>query len=303
MPEIQTATKEHSGAVTRCMPVRPVLVACRGACLVHIYPTGPVMGKRYELSTEKGLVIGRGVDCSIVIEDHSVSRKHARIELTSEGFVAEDLGSTNGTLVNNQPITRQVLQDGDYLRIGNCIYRFLAGGNVEAEYHEEIYRLAIFDGLTEIPNKRYLLEFLNRELARAIRYNRPLSLLLFDIDRFKQINDTYGHLCGDQVLHDMIAHLKTIIRADELLARYGGEEFAVVLPECTLDNACKVGERLREMVEQQVFLFEQQRIPVTISVGVASLPGNVTFTVSQLLEQADLKLYQAKNTGRNRVCG
>src|SRR5262249_34686491 len=156
---------------------------------------------------------GRGGDCHIHIEDHSVSRKHARIDPTTEGYVAVDLGSTNGTFVNDQPVTRQVLRDGDYLRTGNCIYRFLAGGNVEAEYHEEIYRLAIVDGLTDIPNKRFLNEFLVRELSRSSRHNRPLSLILFDIDRFKVINDEWSHLCGDQVLRELASRMKTQIRA------------------------------------------------------------------------------------------
>src|SRR5438552_8298891 len=122
------------------------------------------------------------------------------------------------------------LKDGDYLRVGNCICRFLAGGNVEAQYHEEIYRLTIIDALTEIPNKRFFLEFLDRELARTVRYHRPLSLILFDIDKFKVINDQLGHLAGDFTLREMASSLKAAIRKEELFARYGGEEFAVVLP-------------------------------------------------------------------------
>src|SRR5207247_11150600 len=128
------------------------------------------------------------------ITDHSGSRRHARIELRADGFYAVDLESTNGTFVNDVPGAAGRLKDGDYLRAGNCIYRFLAGGNVEAEYHEEIYRLTIIDALTEIHNKRYLLEFLERELARTTRYRRPLALILFDLDLFKKVNDEFGHL-------------------------------------------------------------------------------------------------------------
>lgn len=294
---------ERTTAETMCTPPRPLSAVCRDACLVHIYPSGPGMGKRYPLSNTTSVQIGRGSDCAIHIDDHSVSRKHARVDPTPDGYIAVDLGSTNGTFVNDQGISRQVLRDGDYLRAGNCIYRFLAGGNIEAEYHEEIYRLAIIDGLTDIPNKRYLLEFLARELSRSARHGRPLSVIMFDIDRFKVINDDRGHLCGDHVLREMAGRLKLQVRAEELIARYGGEEFTVVLPECTREDAVSVAERLREMVERHVFRFDDQVVPVTISLGVACVTGGEVIAPLELLERADGNLYEAKRTGRNRVVG
>lgn len=271
------------------------------------------MGRRYPLSTATGVIIGRGTDCAIHIDDHSVSRKHARVEPRGHGYAAIDLGSTNGTFVNDHPVDSRQLEDGDYLRVGNCIYRFLAGGNVEAEYHEEIYRLAIIDGLTEIPNKRYFLEFLGRELSRSLRYHRPLAMLMFDIDRFKVINDAHGHLCGDQILRDLAGLLRNVVRTEELLARYGGEEFAVVLPECSHENAMNVAERLRELVAQRPFRFDDQTLSVTISAGVASVadeemvltdnPENPSITPAMLIDRADKKLYEAKEAGRNRIAG
>lgn len=294
---------ERTTAQTMCLPARAVSTSCSEACLVHIYPSGPSMGRRYPLSNTLSAVIGRGGDCAIHIDENSVSRKHARIDPTPDGHLAVDLGSTNGTFVNDRPIARHFLKDGDYLRVGNCIYRFLAGGNIEAEYHEEIYRLAIIDGLTDVPNKRYLTEFLARELSRSGRHGRPLSVLLFDIDRFKLVNDDRGHLCGDYVLREMAARLRAVVRTEELLARYGGEEFCVVLPECTHEDALSVGERLRGLVEGHPFRFDDQCFPITISVGVASTPGGVVLTPEELLERADEKLYEAKEAGRNRVAG
>ena len=304
MPEApRDNSAERTTAETLCTPPRQLSAACLEACLVHIYPSGPSMGKRYPLSVTSPVVIGRGVDCAIHIDDHSVSRKHARVEPTAQGYSAEDLVSTNGTFVNDSPIDRHVLRDGDYLRVGNCIYRFLAGGNIEAEYHEEIYRLAIIDGLTDIPNKRYLMEFLARELARSIRYKRPISLIMFDIDRFKTINDDRGHLCGDYVLRELAGRLKAIIRAEELLARYGGEEFAVVLPESSREDALRVGERIRALVEATPFRFDDVPIVVTVSVGVACVAGGEEVTPDELTGRADINLFEAKRAGRNRVMG
>jgi two-component system cell cycle response regulator len=298
----QVPNPDRITADTLCTPPRAMSAGIREACLVHIYPSGPSMGRRYPLSTTHSVLIGRGTDCAILIDDHSVSRKHARIDPTPEGYFASDLGSTNGTFVNDEPCQRCTLKDGDYLRVGNCIYRFLAGGNIEAEYHEEIYRLAIVDGLTDIPNKRYLFEFLNRELARSSRHARPLSVLVFDIDRFKSINDDHGHLCGDQVLRDMANRLKGVIRAEELFARYGGEEFVMVLPETTLHDALLVAERVRALVESEPFRFDGEALRVTVSVGVAATTGEA-IDPAELLQKADEKLYEAKNAGRNRVAG
>ena len=281
-------------------PDRLVSTTRRDACVVHIYPTGPGMGTRYPL-TDTPVVLGRGNDCDIRINDHSVSRRHARIQPGADGYYAADLQSTNGTYVNDVPASICKLKDGDYLRVGNCIYRYLAGGNVEAEYHEEIYRLTIIDALTDIHNKRYLLEFLDREIARSARYCRPLALTLFDLDRFKAVNDELGHLGGDFTLREVAACVKSSIRKEELFARYGGEEFAIVLPETTLEGATAVAERLRVVVEQHPFQYEGKTYPVTVSMGVATTAGDQNMTPHELIRQADEKLYQAKDDGRNCV--
>ncbi len=281
-------------------PDRPVSMTNRGACLVHIYPTGPGMGARYML-TDAPVVIGRGSDCEIRINDHSVSRRHARIQPGADGYYAIDLQSTNGSYVNDVPASMCRLKDGDYLRIGNCIYRFLTGGNVEAEYHEEIYRLTIIDALTDIHNKRYFLEFLDRELARSSRYDRPLSLVMIDIDRFKGINEELGHLGGDFTLRELAGRVKGTVRKEELLARYGGEEFAILLPETTKEGAECLAERVLAVVNEQPFKYEDRTYTVTVSAGVATTCGEKEITPVELIRRADERLYQAKHEGRNRV--
>lgn len=281
-------------------PERPISSKRREACVVHIYPTGSDMGTRYELS-EEAVVLGRGADCDIRINDNSVSRKHARIQPGADGFYAVDLQSTNGTFVNDNPISIRKLCDGDYLRVGNCIYRYLAGGNVEAEYHEEIYRLTIFDALTEIHNKRYFLEFLDRELARSFRYSRPLALVLFDLDFFRNVNSDFGHLGGDYTLREVSMLVKKTIRKEELFARYGGEEFALVLPETTLQGAVGVAERIRESVGNHPFQFEGKSFRVTVSLGATATIGDEELTTTDLIRRSDSKLYEAKDSGRNCV--
>ena len=188
------------------------------------------------------------------------------------------------------------------VEIGAAIFKFLSGSGIEASYHEEIYKMTIVDALTGAHNKRYFLEFLEREIARCARYRRPLSLLMFDIDHFKQINDKHGHLTGDYVLRELSRRLLGRVRREELLARYGGEEFAAVLPEADLTGARTFGEQIRRLVAEQPFEYEGDKFPVTVSVGVACVEGS-DIDVTAFIKIADDNLYRAKREGRNRVVG
>ena len=271
------------------------------ACLVLIYPPGPDMGRRFPLDRPE-FVLGRGTDCDIQVDRDSVSRRHAKVYRDDPTtWLVQDLGSTNGSYVNDLPIQNAKLRDGDFLKIGAAIFKFLTGANVEMSYHEEIYRMTIVDGLTGVHNKRYFLEFLDREMARCMRYGRPLALVMFDIDHFKRINDEHGHLTGDYVLKEMARRLTTRIRRDELLARYGGEEFAAVLPETGKDGAMEFGEQIRQIVAREPFEFEGDKLPVTISVGVAVIDGPTD--LASFVKIADENLYRAKRAGRNQVIG
>ncbi|CAN5923443.1 GGDEF domain-containing protein [soil metagenome] len=272
------------------------------AVLVAIYPSGNGMGRRFALNKSEHFV-GRSEDLDIPLEGEGLSRRHARIFRDDHGWYVEDLGSTNGTHVNDVKIARQQLVDGDMLRCGVAICKFLSGDNIEAAYHEEIYRMSIMDGLTAVHNKRYFLEFLEREMSVAVRQQQPLSLIMVDIDHFKKINDTHGHLAGDAALKEMCRRLKPRIRNTDLLARYGGEEFAVVLPNTDRDGAMLCAEVLRALIESEPFSYDAIKIPATISLGVASVdlaaPGNGT----DLIGRADAHLYEAKRSGRNRAVG
>ena len=266
-------------------------------CLVQIY--GKDLGRRYEL-TEDTLTLGRDPENHVVVDTDSVSRRHALIESENKERYIVDMGSTNGTYLNDALIERAQLRTGDLLKIGDTIFKFLCGQDIESSYHEEIYRMTICDGLTQIANKRYMLEFLEGELSRSKRYDRNMTLIMLDIDNFKQINDEYGHLTGDFVLKEMATLIKKRIRREELFARYGGEEFAIVLPETDEQGGRDFAEIVRELVEKGVFEFEGNLIPVTVSLGVAARTDK-TITPQDLIRLADERLYQAKRAGRNQV--
>jgi diguanylate cyclase (GGDEF)-like protein len=268
------------------------------ACLVVIY--GSELGKKYNLNAPS-LVIGRSSKCDIQIDQESISRNHTKIVNTGKSILIRDLGSTNGTYVNDEPIDEYVMRDGDLIKIGRTIFKFLTGGNIENAYHEEIYRLTTIDGLTQIFNKRYFLETIEREIARSHRYRREMSLVMFDIDHFKKINDSFGHLAGDYVLKHLAQTVKTRIRREDCFARYGGEEFAIVLPEIDGLNAKPFAEKIRQLVEGTEFKFENTNIPVTVSMGVATLDMDST-DPQALIKRADERLYEAKSSGRNCVC-
>src|SRR6476620_2643445 len=261
--------------ITQIRPVEKQASDPEQACLVLIYPAGAELGKRYELAGAKEIIIGRGADCDIQVDRDSVSRKHAKVIRAGSGWQVADLGSTNGSYVNDGQITQCSLRDGDLLKIGNAIFKFLVGGNIESSYHEEIYRMTIIDGLTQAFNKRYFIENLEKEIPRCTRHQRPLSLVMFDIDHFKKINDEHGHLTGDFVLRELSRRVRTRVRKEEVFARYGGEEFAITLPETPGDSAMKVGEDIRRLVAADTFEFEGDRIPVTISVGVGTTDAEV----------------------------
>jgi two-component system cell cycle response regulator len=297
-----TADYDEKTRVTQVVQQPPADDSPSNDCLVVIYTAEPgLLGKRFVLDKSPTRV-GRGAESQIVLEGDSVSRRHAHLERRAGAWYVVDDGSTNGTYVNEEQIAReQLLNNGDRIKIGPSILKFLSGADAEAKYHEEIYRMTIVDGLTQIHNKRALFEALEKELMRARRYERDLSLLMFDIDFFKRINDQYGHLAGDHVLRELARVVQERIRREEVFARYGGEEFVILLPETPLPGAAALAENLRARVANHAFVFQGERIPVTVSIGTALL-GENDKVAADLIQRADEKLYEAKRGGRNRVC-
>ncbi|MBL8604706.1 MAG: GGDEF domain-containing protein [Myxococcales bacterium] len=274
-------------------------------CLVVIYTRegrGPI-GKRVPLDGPIGeLSLGRDVQNNLVLDYESVSRRHAKLVRRDAVWWVVDNNSTNGTYVNDQPTRESPLRNGDRIKIGDVILKYLSAGDLEAEFMSTISQMMVTDGLTQAANKRYLVEQINNELKRSMRHGRPLGLIMFDIDHFKHVNDTYGHVAGDFVLKEVAEIVRGRIRNNEVFGRYGGEEFALLLPETTLQGAYSLAQDLRELVQARPFVFDSYQIPVTVSLGVAEWAPNIK-TSDEFIRVADDKLYQAKRGGRNRVVG
>jgi diguanylate cyclase (GGDEF)-like protein len=265
---------------------------------------GANLGKRIQLN-EQRIVVGRTPEAHLFINEASVSRQHAAISSNVAGFEIEDLGSSNGTFVNDTKVAGKVLlKDGDMIRLGTILFRFFATDNAESIMADKIYRMATIDAGTDIFNKKYLLDALESEMKFARQYKRPLSIIYYDLDHFKKVNDTLGHNGGDVVLRETAAICKAAIRKNDVIGRYGGEEFVIILPDTDQRTAAELAERLRVAVENHVFKIEVDSKVVahrqTMSMGVSQMTPDMQ-TIELFLESADKKLYHSKQTGRNKV--
>ncbi|HEY8121005.1 MAG TPA: GGDEF domain-containing protein [Myxococcota bacterium] len=269
-------------------------------CLVMI--RGPQLGRRIQLPSGE-TVLGRSPECGVVVPLDGVSRRHCAFTVASGAVAVRDLGSKNGTWVNGQRIDPHLalaLVNGAVLHTGDASFKFISHGDAEASYHEAVYKMLTEDALTGAKNRRFLMDVLEREVAREHRGENGLALLLVDIDQFKRINDESGHVFGDYVLREVAVLITGQARRTDCLARYGGDEFAVVLTESTRAGAEIFAERLRGQVESTRFELDAVSSPVTLSIGVAIWQPEIG-TPDAFLNAADVALYAAKAAGRNRV--
>jgi diguanylate cyclase (GGDEF)-like protein len=261
---------------------------------------GPNVGEMFKVGD--GGDIGRGGDVQFRLSDTEISRRHARIIRRAGEVLVEDLGSTNGTFVNGEPVDQQALNDGDKIQVGTTtILKFSYHDDLEEQFQRKMYEGALRDGLTKAFNKKYFEDRLQSEVAFALRHGTALSLIMIDLDFFKRVNDTYGHLAGDYVLTTFASSVISTIRREDVFARYGGEEFALISRGLEEEAAQQFGERVRKTIERYPFRFQGREMKVTVSIGVASLPYAPVTNHIELVAAADKALYAAKDGGRNRV--
>lgn len=261
--------------------------------------------KRHPLTPAES-TIGRATDCTVVIQEPSVSRKHARILISGDLAEVEDLGSSNGTFVNDQKLSGPLaIKHRDHVRFGNVLMRFNAYEDLETVCEDEGWSRSVVDAGTQIFNKRYLLDNLDAEIKFSRSSTRTLSLISFDLDFFKKVNDTYGHNAGDHILRETANVVKNVVRKDDIFGRFGGEEFLIILPNTPVKKATELAERIRAAVDSHPFMVtdekgQQLQHNQTLSLGVAELAANHNLA-TDFLEIADQRLYQSKQGGRNRV--
>jgi diguanylate cyclase (GGDEF)-like protein len=261
---------------------------------------GPERGRRF-LIGEGPFVIGRSPEANLVINDERVSRQHATIVCDDDEWRIKDGGSRNGTFLNEARIADEPLRDRDRIRIDRAVLRFRTATDVEAAYHDEIYELMRADGLTGLANDRVLGDAVDREVRRSERYSRPLTLLLFELDRFPEVVKAYGGQGGDAVLMQLADLLQTQFRRDDVLCRLDGERFGVLVPEVDGLGALTVADKLWRSVRDATFLNDAgQKMRVTVSVGLASLDAQRR-TRDQLRADATTALERAQDRGGNCI--
>lgn len=282
-------------------PPRPAQMVEPGqGCLLQIFPATSCS----QLMTLHNVrtVIGRDPTCSLTIQNTSMSRRHAVIDLVEGRYFLSDLNSTNGTFLNERPVCQPVaLHGGEQIRLGGCILKFMSKVDQEAHYHAVVHELMTRDSLTNAFNRSYLVPLIEAELEACRHQRSTIAILLLDIDRFKRINDDYGHLVGDEILRVFCDRVRGQLRKTDRLARFGGEEFLIACSQTTLFEASRIAERVRLSVSSAPMATQAGDISVTCSLGVAASNGTDLPTCDHLVATADSLLYIAKEAGRNRV--
>jgi diguanylate cyclase (GGDEF)-like protein len=288
---VVTLSSLRAGSARSEVKDRYLLVRARGAQLGHVTRLGadPVR-------------IGRSQECEIWLNDDGVSRKHAVIRPEQDSYLVEDTQSANGTFVAGQRVESALLRDGDLIQFGpQAVFRFSVADESQELLLRQLYEASVTDALTGANNREHFDSQLRMEFSYARRHKTDLVLLLFDVDHFKRVNDTFGHPVGDEVLIEIARCVRRLVRNEDVFARYGGEEFALILRGIDITGGRAAGERLRAQVEKLRIASERGPVAVTISVGCSSLATTSDATTEALIQTADRRLYAAKNSGRNRV--
>ena len=275
-----------------------------------VFLTGDLIAVPIPLDRNE-VILGRALEADVRVNDSKVSRRHARILTVSNSengttqYILNDLNSRNGTLLNGQKASKEILTHGDKITIGENILRFEMLDEIDREYQRQIHRLLSHDDLTGLLSSRSFFSELRRESAKSRESKNPFCVLMMDLDYFKVVNDTYGHLTGSKTLEEIGDCIMKNLRSGDAAARFGGEEFAAFLLDAELAQGLVAAERIRSEIEEFDFSVIRRGKPsekhkITISIGVSCFPNDSNDPI-ELIEMADSALYRAKREGRNRV--
>jgi len=276
-----------------------------------VFLSGDLIAVPIPLEREQ-VVLGREIGTDVRLNDSKVSRRHALILTTQDQgtgkpvYTLKDCDSRNGTFVNGERIREEVLHHGDKIGIGDQLLRFDLLDEIDREYQRMIHRLISHDDLTGLLSGRSFFSELRREAERAKIEKRSFCVLMMDIDHFKNVNDTFGHLTGSKTLEEIGDTIINCLRSGDAAARFGGEEFAAFLLDAEIGQAFVAAERIRQEIEAREFSIVRQGQArethhVTVSIGIASFPDDSSDPI-ELVEMADSALYRAKREGRNKTC-
>ena len=270
----------------------------KNACLLAI--GGELNGSIFELPVGT-ISLGRSPNNTYALDFQGISRNHLKLEV-GEQVTLTDLDSRNGSFLNNRRVEGPtVLKQGDVIKLGIVALKFIPKGDPERLTYDKLNREANTDGLTKCYNKMYFNQACNLAVKKCRVTGEALTLIIFDIDHFKKLNDSYGHDAGDCVLRKMARVIRENgVRENDIFARYGGEEFVILLPKTNLKQSYEIAERIRKLVEGHQFHYEDKELMVTVSVGVADYRPGVS-TGTDLFKRADKAVYSSKEGGRNQI--
>ncbi|QQR91698.1 MAG: diguanylate cyclase [Myxococcales bacterium] len=264
--------------------------------------SGPNVGRMYRIDIEKRYVLGRSSKADIRLDGEGVSRQHCRVQLEKDKLQIIDLQSRNGVYFQGNRVDQLEINEGEKIALGSdTVLRFAYHDELDEEFQQKMLESALQDPLTSAFNKRYFQEQFSKEFGFAIRHKSILSVLILDVDNFKQVNDTYGHLAGDHTLRTLVDHIRSSVRNEDVLARYGGDEFVIIVRSTPAEGLRILAERLREEIHNLEIYHDDKRIAITTSIGVATLSKKEFEAPSDMLEAADQALYEAKENGRDQV--
>lgn len=255
----------------------------------------------FELN-EEGLTLGRGMECDVQLPAAVISRRHCKVSCVGQSIVVEDLASTNGTYLDNQRIDRAFVTPSNQLRVGPFLLKLEYKGFMEIRAQNQLLEAARLDAVTGIANRGWFVAQSARLMAAMKEPANSLTAVMVDIDRFKNVNDQFGHAAGDAVLAGVARILEQEKHDNHLLGRFGGEEFVMMMPDIDHQEAFILCDRAREQIAKENFKFEGLGLSVNVSIGMATRTQGEIASLDGLISEADSAMYRAKRLGRNRVC-